>query len=720
MKADFSFHRPLLAALSLAAASDLFAASDVPVRQTMCGGVGVTRFGSTFVYDGAPDIMPNVSFQLGNDNAREKVVPKETKDLTFNYVGAATTRMPISADRAELYEEPVHLIDGDLQTTWISHGRTRKDGEPIWIRIDLAAEREIRRIVLRKRPLPDGSARDEWTVTPYASAVEVGRSVPGRLTVSSARDAHRWTTLYDGVTYDVPTNESFEIVLDEPTRLKQLRLSGTELRLTENQLYGMSLAEVEVVDADGVNWALVSRGAGVQVNSAYHGDGVTYQEQRSYWPLHWKSGFKWARIGYHDDPINWHHVERTKGVYEVDPMADDAINELASNKVNIVMCLNFGNRLYSGPEEWKFRGFPEFDSCRPHPPTTEEALAAWEKYVAFMVSKYRDKVYCFEVWNEFMNFYWGAKPNADDYIRLAKRTIPIIRRLAPGVKVKAGAIGFNAGPGRLRGLSLWTKEDWDKWPNKGTAWRGIAGIAKDVDIIGFHPIYNPLDDFFTTYREDCALYFAWARKQGFTGGFQACEWSCPALYPSPDPKLTVAECWPDTPGNTEVEKAKKCVEMIMTNAGNDIPSMYCEMYQNFYALCDLSLFRMSNQADPIMPMQPQVAYYVMRNLATMTDGLRATDAFAAELVGCGKEARVYSFASENDKAVSVWIGSAEKRTDGYRIVPKTLVLPLPVREAWVYEPLNGVRQKLNVRAEGGRSVIDDLQVGDTPVVVRFR
>lgn len=696
-----------------------FAASDVPVRQTVCGGVGVTRFGHTFVYDGAPDLMEDRSFQAGNENPREKVTPKETRELTFNYVGADATRMPISPDRAELYEEPVNLIDGDVETTWLSHGQMRADGQPIWVRVDLAAEREISRIVLRKRPLPkaDDAA---WESTSYEGAVPAGRSLPRRMTVKVACDAYRWETVFSGPTGDTRTNELFEVRLDRPRRMKQIWITGEELRLTGNTLYGMSFAEVDALDARGRDWALVSKGASVQVNSCYHGDGVTAAEQRSHWPLHWKSGFKWTRIGYHDDPINWHHVERTKGVYEVDPMADDAITELASNGVNVVMCLNFGNRLYSGPEKWEWKGYPEFDSCRPKPPVTEEALCAWERYVAYMVTKYRDRVHTFEVWNEFHNHYWGDKPNATNYIRLAKRTIPIIRRLAPKAKVKAGAIGFNIGPGRLRGLSLWTEEDWAKWPNEATAWRGIAGIAKDVDVIGFHPIYNPLDDFFTTYREDTALYFDWAKRQGFKGSYQACEWSCPALYPSPDPKLTIAECWPDTPGNSEIGKAKKCLEMIMTNAGMDIPSIYCEMYQNFYALCDLSLFRTGFHADPIMPMQPQVAYYAMRNLATMTDGLHATDAFKATLKGAGPEARVYSFASDTDCGVAVWIGSSTKREEAYSMTSQTLELPFEIAgDIWLYEPLNGVRQKLNARVSDGRTTIAGLMVGDSPVIIRW-
>ena len=51
------------------------AASDRLVRQTTCGDVGVSRFGSTFVYDGAPDLMRDAPLQEGNGSPVEKVRP---------------------------------------------------------------------------------------------------------------------------------------------------------------------------------------------------------------------------------------------------------------------------------------------------------------------------------------------------------------------------------------------------------------------------------------------------------------------------------------------------------------------------------------------------------------------------------------------------------------------------------------------------------------------
>ena len=45
------------------------------------------------------------------------------------------------------------------------------------------------------------------------------------------------------------------------------------------------------------------------------------------------------------------------------------------------------------------------------------------------------------------------------------------------------------------------------------------------------------------------------------------------------------------------------------------------MYFPQFGVLDLSLLRRSLDADPISPLQPQAAYYVTRNLATMLDEL---------------------------------------------------------------------------------------------------
>lgn len=45
-------------------------------------------------------------------------------------------------------------------------------------------------------------------------------------------------------------------------------------------------------------------------------------------------GFKWVRISFNKDPLNWQYVEKEPGKYFIDPVIDDLITDYASNGVN--------------------------------------------------------------------------------------------------------------------------------------------------------------------------------------------------------------------------------------------------------------------------------------------------------------------------------------------------------------------------------------------------
>jgi len=66
-----------------------------------------------------------------------KVHPKESSQIQRNYLGVTTSRMPRSTENDYLPLEAIHLIDGNLQTCWMSRGQTRPDAQPVWIRLDL-------------------------------------------------------------------------------------------------------------------------------------------------------------------------------------------------------------------------------------------------------------------------------------------------------------------------------------------------------------------------------------------------------------------------------------------------------------------------------------------------------------------------------------------------------------------------------------------------------
>ncbi len=86
----------------------------------------------------------------------------------------------------------------------------------------------------------------------------------------------------------------------------------------------------------------------------------------------------------------WAKCEQVKGVYDfewLDGIVDDAI----SRGVQPWIQTSYGNPIYEGGGEAALAGGI---------PTSAEALVAWDKWVKALVSRYKDKVNEWEIWNE--------------------------------------------------------------------------------------------------------------------------------------------------------------------------------------------------------------------------------------------------------------------------------------------------------------------------------
>jgi len=701
--------------LSFFAAFGLLAACGCPVyedgvEQTRCGGVPVMRFGHTWIYAGAPQLIPDATFQVGNDHPRERIRPRGSRELTDNYIGVCTTRMPCLQAGHEMPTEAIHLIDGNDRTCWMSDCQTRGDNQPISIRVDLPVETEICRIVLRKRPLREDERRRPTDKGPAAGAVEVGRGLPVQMTVSVSCDAYHWTDVHAGPTGDDAKREVFAVDF-KPMRAKQVMIRADRLCMVEAFMYACSFAELEIVEPSGENAALASRGSTVCVTSTRHNEMPSMCAQKDLWPIHWDGGFKWVRVGYHDDPINWHRVERRKGELRIDPIADAAVTALHDNGLKVVMCLNFGNRIYSGPERRQFTQLPEWHWCMPNPPTTPEALAAWDRYVEFVCRHFADRVHTFEIWNEWnIPHYWGTVPDVGAFIEIARRSVPIIRKTAPKAQVMLGSTS-----GFPHGISSWTAEELakrEKEDPRFVAWKACASLC---DAVGYHPFYNPKPGEFANYSADIRALRGWFARQGFTGTIHASEWNVNARYPAVDP-ADDGSVWCGAYSPTEIQKAKEVVQHMVRHAGFGIPSCFCELYNAFYAQTELSLFKGAILQEPVSPIQPTAAYYAVRNLSTITDGFRPA-AFAVDVRSGAGHIEAFSFADGTRRAVAIWYEDSE-RADGYRAVPAELKIPFAVSGAlYAYDPINGVRQRLVCDMGGETTVVRGLRIGDAPLFV---
>lgn len=692
-----------------AARRDATFGSEQPQIQAYCKGVPIKRFGFCWVLGGAPDLLDDVSLQAGNHAPFKKIDPKESRQITKNYLGVTTTRMPRSTENDYLPVEAIHLIDGSLQTCWMSRSQTQPDVQPVWIRLDLPVECTIERVVLRKSPLPD-RPRSTLGWHPHQGAVEVGRGIPATIAIKSSRDGHTWETLCDEATNDVPSKQDFEFRFP-PRPAKQVWITAGRLPLVENILYAFSLAEVEVYDSAGKNVALATRGTGITVNSTHHSPGQELAAHRWYWPLHYDAGFKWARVGYHDDPINWHWVEKEKGVLKIDPVTDAAVTELAEQGVEIVMSLNFGNRLYSGPAVRDVPQLWEWNYDMPAPPTTPEALAAWSRYVEFMVKHFRDRVQHFEVWNEWnISCYWGATPRVDDYLAVARAAIPVIRKNAPKAKIMMGSwAGFP------HGISTWNAAQMAAKEKQLMILEATRQLAGEVDEIGWHPFYQTDPERLRNYAADVRALRRWLESVGFRGHGMATEWNYSASYPAVA-DTQEAKGWFGGFKATEMEKAKYVAQVFTRHTALGVESFFCELYFPQFGLLDLSLLRRSFDADPIPPLQPQAAYYVTRNLATMLDRMEPGEFdFAIDSPPANLEA--YPLKTPDGHALALWLGG--RATDHCEGTPVDVRVKVPCRKAVACDPLNGVTQELRLASQDDALVLQGILVRDWPLILRL-
>ncbi len=659
-----------------------------PVR-TVVDGVPVHGFGDTFIYGVSPDLAKGSSLQEGTNPPARKIHPKKSWEISSNNMGATSPRVP----RTELNDyQPylgIGLIDGDLGTFWMSRGQNQPDVEPVWVRIDLPVESRVKAVVLVPRPDNQGMSED--------------------FTIQVSRDAWHWETVHENHNYAVSRDTQPREFSFEPRLVKQVLITArrcTEVAVPDQ--YGQptwtfgfcfSLAGVEVIDENGENIALVSRGAGVTVSSTTRGFGDEKLLHDQLWPVHYDLGLKWVRVAYWDSVLNWLYVEQEKGKLMIDPLADRAITECHRNGVNVVLCLAYGNWLYTpqGSRPHPKRIF-ETPWEMPPPPTTPKMLEGYKNFVRFMVRHFRDRIRYFEIWNEpDGNYAWGNKPNPREYAQLVKETAPIIRQEAPNAKILMAAMGFRPGP---EGEFLKTCLE--------------EGVGKLVNVMTIHPYYGA-NQGTQDYLDYPAHVHAWKKlveSYGFRGEYMATESGWYAPYPIPAHPFGGGDV-------TEIVKAKYLAKFMVTNAALDMKAFWNETWQDQFTYWDGSLMRSTFSADPVCPMQPQAAYYVMRTLATVLEGAEPA-ALNLELRGKQGKVDFYSFhLPDGSRLVAFWLpGAGKDRAPDLKT--DVVISNMSFKNATGIDVLNGTEQELRISAEGGSTILTGMLTKDYPVLIRLR
>jgi hypothetical protein len=132
------------------------------------------------------------------------------------------------------------------------------------------------------------------------------------------------------------------------------------------------------------------------------------------------------------DEVFWHRLERKKGVLEFPDSLrdlDQLVTRSAGRGLRPLLILDYGNPFYDGGGQL----------------SSTEAIAAWSRYVRFVVKHFKGRVDQFEVWNEW-NIGSGGTPaqragrygNADDYAKVLKAAYSAVKAENPGASVIGG------------------------------------------------------------------------------------------------------------------------------------------------------------------------------------------------------------------------------------------------------------------------------------------
>jgi hypothetical protein len=172
---------------------------------------------------------------------------------------------------------------------------------------------------------------------------------------------------------------------------------------------------------------------------------------RWWWTRMFDAGFKWIRIGQYEnssDYTSWDWIEQKRGVMAAPPGLDDYVDSLVDNGVKIQVQLLYGNVMYTSPSG----KLPDVSTPEPGSfhnddrslysvfwaPTTPEQIAAFNRYSAWMVNHFRDRIHYWALWNEQDIGYWNSWGNPEQYGALLAPFIQAVRQADPQAKVIYG------------------------------------------------------------------------------------------------------------------------------------------------------------------------------------------------------------------------------------------------------------------------------------------
>lgn len=380
----------------------------------------------------------------------------------------------------------------------------------------------------------------------------------------------------------------------------------------------------------------------------------------------------------------WAKCEKVRGIYDF-TWIDDIVADAADRGIELWLEVSYGNPLYSGGGTTGLGGGI---------PTSEEALAAWDKWVDATVTRYRGKVREWEIWNEPN----GNKKHTPELIAdFNVRTARVIKKADPAAKIAGLASagtpheyfdGFLKRVQEQDGLGLFTWFSFHGYPRNPDDLYG--GVGSMVRVLRKYP---------------CAARL----RQGESG--------CPSELQNGLALRGYA--W------SELMQAKWDLRRMMGDLGRDFESSVFAAMDMVYNGKDAKLINRKGllRTTPDKKVEKiKLAYYAVQNTVAVFDHALTRITNEVATVECAKRTSCYAY---QDKAtgqclLALWDRSGTPSDTNTTVAARITLKGCTIKEPVWVDLVSGRIYAFpaeRVTREGDALVLNDVPVYDAPVLV---